>query len=91
MSGVARVGDDTAGGTQLGGGQSFVRINGSLIVLLGDAVEAHPPCPDIPVHCAPVMASSSSLTRINGIYICRQGDVASCGHPSTGSSWVTSL
>ena len=89
--GIARVGVDTAGGTQLGGGQSFVRINGNLIVLLGDSVDAHAPCPDVPVHCLPVMATSSSLTRINGTYICRQGDTASCGHASTGASWVTSL
>ena len=89
--GVARVGIDTAGGTELGGGQYFVRINGALITLLGDAVASHPPCPIVPIHCGPVMAASSSLTRINGIYICRQGDVASCGHPSTGVSWVTSL
>jgi len=91
MPGVARVGADNAVGTHLGGGQSFVRINGDLIVLLGDSVAAHPPCPDVPVHCAPVMTESSSLTRINGKYICRQGDAASCGHTSTGVSWVTSL
>lgn len=82
MTGIARKGTDSAGGTQLAGGQNFARCEGDLIVLLGDPVAGHGPSP----HSAPVMAQASSFARINGIAICREGDAASCGHASTGSN-----
>lgn len=81
MPGVARVGVDAAGGTILGGGNSHVYCNGALVAVLGDGVAGH----GIPPHAAPVMASASSTVFINGIPICREGDVASCGHPASGS------
>lgn len=84
MPGIARKNADTAGGTQLGGGQSFARVGGDLIVLLGDDVAGHGDSP----HDAPVMAEGSSFARINGIPICRAGHLASCGHASTGSSFA---
>ena len=90
MPGVARVGTDSAGGTQLGGGQNFVRIDGALVVVVGDAVAGHAPCPAVPSHCAPTMAGGSAFVRIGGAPVCRAGDAASCGHTSTGSDWVTS-
>ena len=90
MPGVARVSADTAGGTQLGGGQSWVSIGGNLVVLIGDAVASHAPCPVPASHCAATMAAGSAWVRIDGIPICRAGDAASCGHPSTGSAWVDS-
>ncbi len=90
MPGVARVGSDTAGGTQLGGGQDWVKIGGDKVVVRGDAVQSHPPCPRVPVHCSAVMVGASSWVKIDGIPICREGDAASCGHTSTGSSWVIS-
>ena len=90
MPGVARVGVDTAGGTQLGGGNAHVRIDGALIAVRGDSVAGHPPCPDQPIHCAPTMAGASAWVQIGGIPVCRQGDAASCGHASTGSAWVVS-
>ena len=90
MPGVARVGSDTAGGTHLGGGQSWVKIGGDRVVVLGDAVQAHPPCPQVPIHCAATMAEGSGWVKIDGIPICRAGDAATCGHPSTGSDWVSS-
>ena len=90
MPGVARVGQDTAGGTQLGGGNDFVYIDGALEVVRGDAVAAHPPCPDVPVHCSPTMAGASAFVFIDGIPVCRAGDAATCGHASTGSAWVFS-
>lgn len=37
MRGVARVSADAAGGTQLGGGQDYVRIDGVPICVAGDA------------------------------------------------------
>ena len=90
MPGVARVGADSAGGAQLGGGQDWVRIDGDLVVLVGDAVASHAPCPVPASHCAATMAQGSDWVRIDGIPICRAGDVASCGHASTGSAWVDS-
>ena len=90
MPGVARVGVDTAGGTQLGGGQSWVTIDGAPVVLVGDAVASHAPCPHPPSHCAATMATGSDWVTIGGTPICRAGDTASCGHASTGSDWVDS-
>ena len=90
MPGVARVGSDAAGGTQLGGGQDFVTIGGNLVVLVGDAVQSHAPCPIVPIHCAARMAAGSAFVTIEGVAICRAGDAATCGHASTGSVWVDS-
>ena len=90
MPGVARVTDDTAGGTQLGGNQHWVYIDDTLVVVRGDDVLSHPPCPQVPAHCAAVMVGASSWVYIDDRPICRAGDLASCGHPSTGSDWVES-
>lgn len=82
MPGVARVGVDTAGGTILGGGQSSVYCNGSLVAVLGDAVQGH----GLGSHAGPTMAQASTNVYAGGIRVCRQGDQASCGDPATGSS-----
>jgi len=82
MPGIARVGVDSAGGTILGGGQSTVFCNGSLIAVLGDAVQGHGTGP----HSSPVMAQASTNVFAGGKGVCRQGDQASCGHVATGSS-----
>lgn len=82
MPGIARKNVDSAGGTQLAGGQDFVRVEGELVVLLGDPVQGHGIAP----HAAPVMAEGSPFVRINGIPVCRAGHLASCGHASTGSA-----
>jgi uncharacterized Zn-binding protein involved in type VI secretion len=82
--GIARVGVDTAGGTQLGGGQGFVRVGGALVAVLGDAVAGHGDAP----HAAPAMAEGSLFARINGIPVCRQGHLATCGHATTGAAWA---
>lgn len=88
MPGVARVGMDTAGGGQLGGGQGWVSIEGALVVVRGDPVASHAPCPTVPAHCAATMAGASSWMTIDGVGVCRAGDAASCGHASTGSAWM---
>lgn len=82
MPGIARKDIDSAGGIQLAGGQNFVRVEGHIVVLLGDPVQGHGPAP----HAAPVMAEGSPFVRINGIPVCRAGHAASCGHVSTGSA-----
>lgn len=85
MFGIARVNSDSAGGTQLGGGQDFCRVDGDLIVLLGDDVAGHGPG----AHAGPVMAEGSSFFRINDIPVCREGHAASCGDASTGSDFAS--
>ena len=88
MPGGARVGTDAAGGTQLGGGQGTVYVDGALWVVRGDAVASHAPCPIVPSHCAATMSGASATVFAGGIPVCRAGDAASCGHASTGSATV---
>lgn len=84
--GIARKTLDSAGGTQLAGGQGFVTVDGQLVVVLGDPVEPH----GIPPHSpSPTMAQGSSFVSINGIPVCREGHLATCGHASTGAGWFT--
>ncbi len=84
MPGIACVGSDSAGGTQLGGGQGFVRATGDIAVIEGDPVAGH----GRGTHAAPAMAEGSSFVRISGVPVCRAGHLATCGHPSTGSDFV---
>ena len=84
IHGIARVGVDSAGGVQLGGGQHFVRVGGALVALEGDAVAGH----GDPPHAGPVMAQGSPIVRIGGIPVCRAGHLATCGHPTTGAAWM---
>lgn len=83
--GVAVQGLDSAGGTQLAGGQSLVTINGAPIVLKGDPVAGHGDSP----HNAPTMVEGSSLFTINGVPVVLEGHKATCGHVSTGRPLVT--
>lgn len=85
-AGVARVGVDVAGGVQLGLAAPTVFGDGSNVVVLGDLVAGHPFGP--PHTPSPVMASASSTVFACGIPVCRAGDVASCGHATSGSSDV---
>ena len=61
-------------------------IGGNAIAVRGDSVDAHPPCPDQPAHCNATTQGASSGLTINGIPIIREGDLATCGHPATGST-----
>lgn len=88
MPGVAVVGKDSAGGTQLGGGQDFVTIDGDLVVVVGDPVQPHAPS-NSPHSSGPVMVQGSSFVTIEGIPVCIAGNSASCGHASTGRPHVT--
>ena len=82
MPGIARVGQDTAGGLINGGGQSTVFVNGKLAAVIGDAVASHGVGP----HASATMAQGSSTVFAEGIGVCREGDAATCGHTATGSS-----
>ncbi len=84
MPGIARVGTDTAGGMQLGGGNTTVFVNGAPAQVLGGPVMPH----GLGLHSLPFMVGASSTVFAQGIPVCRQGDSASCGHTSTGSGNV---
>lgn len=85
MPGVAVKTLDAAGGQHLAGGQNFVEVEGQLVVVLGDPVLPHGPPPHAPM---PVMAQGSDWLTIDGVPVCRQGHLASCGHASTGRGWA---
>ncbi|SOC47696.1 PAAR motif-containing protein [Rhizobium subbaraonis] len=83
MPGIACVGVDIAGGAQLGAQASKFRVRGNLAVVVGDMVAGH--APFLPPHIpSPTMAQGSPKFRILGIPVCREGDAASCGHPTSG-------
>ena len=83
MAGVSLVNVHAAGGTIVGAVQTFVRVNGSPVALVGAAIAPH----GIGPHAAAAMAQGSTLARINGVAICREGDAATCGHTANGLDW----
>lgn len=83
MPGVALAGLDTAGGVQLGGGQSRFGINGHTVVVVGDPVQSHGNGEHGHAH----MTTGSAWFTIDGKAVCRAGDLASCGHATTGQPW----
>ena len=87
MRPASRCNDDTAGGT-IRPRQTFVTIDGQPWAIIGSPVDPHPPCPEAPEHCAPIMATGSLLATIDGVPVCREGDLASCGHAATGQPWI---
>lgn len=80
LLGIAVKDLDKAGGRQLAGQQSFVKINGHPVVLLGDPVESHGDSP----HNHATMVEGSTMFRINGVPVCLETHRASCGHRTTG-------
>ncbi len=79
--GAVRKGVDRAGGILITGSNNvFVNKAGS--VRLGDIVESHGPIPHSP---PPSMVEASPNVYVNKIPICREEDIAACGHPATGS------
>jgi len=85
MPGIARVGTDTAGGVILNGGNSTVIVNGVPAAVLGSPISGHGDSP----HNGARMVTGSGSVFVQGISVCRQGDVASCGHTATSSSNVS--
>jgi uncharacterized Zn-binding protein involved in type VI secretion len=81
--GIAVQSLDFAGGAQLNGGQSFFKVAGQPVILLGDPVAGH----GLPPHAAPVMAQGSNWMRLNGTPVCREGHAASCGCASSGRNF----
>lgn len=86
MFGAARRNADIAYGSQIGGKQGFVFVENQLWIVLGDPNTPHGLPPHVPG--PDNMAQGSSLVFINGIPVCREGHLAGCGHPTTGSRLV---
>ena len=84
MPGISR-NNDTAGG-DLVPSQSTVFANGELVIVNGNSVVSHSPCPVPASHCSATMIAGSNNVFIGGIAVVNAGDSASCGHTSTGSS-----
>lgn len=82
MSGICRIGVDTAGGIILGSNQNnTVFANGYNIAVNNDLVQGH----GIGIHAGPTMIANSKVF-INNIMVCKAGNQATCGHQATGSS-----
>jgi|TARA_B100001964_G_scaffold164463_1_gene180530 uncharacterized Zn-binding protein involved in type VI secretion len=86
MPGISR-NNDTAGG-DLVPSQSTVFANGELVIVNGDSVVSHSPCPVPASHCSATMTAGSNNVFIGGKAVVNAGDSATCGHTSTGSSTV---
>ena len=84
MPGVSRVDQDSAGGLIIGDLAPTVIINGTPVTVKGAQVTGH----GEGLHASPVMVGASTTVFANKIAVCRQGDEASCGHTSSGSSDV---
>jgi uncharacterized Zn-binding protein involved in type VI secretion len=83
MPGATRAYRDRAGNIILDG-ITTVRVNNMPIAFRGAPVLFH----GRRRHAAPRMVQGSSTVRAGGRSVCRQGDVASCGHRATGSATV---
>jgi len=84
MPGVSRVGVDSAGGRIIGPLAPTVLVNGVPITVLGAPVLPHGKGP----HAGPVMITASSTVFASGIPVCKEGDIATCGHATSGSGDV---
>lgn len=85
MKGFCRCGVDTAGGVIIGVVQDgTVFVNKAIASVNSDPVAPHGPGE----HSGPVMIAGSKNVFINGIAVCNEGDLATCGHAATGSNNV---
>jgi len=74
--------------------QSFVRVDGLVVAVVGSRGSAHPPCPDDNAHCATVWTTTRGAprVRINGLAVIRFGDPDSCTpHTRIGGSSTTRI
>lgn len=76
---------DTAGGDIIAtSGGTNVFVSGQKIAVHGDAVAPH----GAGLHAGPTMVAACNQVYVGGILACREGNLATCGHPSTGSGGV---
>jgi uncharacterized Zn-binding protein involved in type VI secretion len=81
MSAILLTGD-IAGGAILPPIQTSVLVNGIPVATVGTKITAHGEFPHgpPPPGYLPFMVTGSSIVKINGVPVCRNGDLASCGH-----------
>jgi uncharacterized Zn-binding protein involved in type VI secretion len=84
MPAVAVNAIDAAGGAQQSQVNTWFKLDGQPIVVVGDTVAPHGDPPHSP---APAMVEGSAWFRVNGTPVCRAGHLASCGHATTGRPW----
>ena len=81
MPGICR-NIDIAGGLLIAT-QSTVKANGANVIVNANPVTGH----GSGVHASPIMIAGSNNV-FGGVAVCNAGDLATCGHPATGSSNV---
>ena len=87
MRPIVRIGDANTAGGVVTKGHPNITVNGRLLAKFMSSVTPHPPCPDVPVHCAAKAAFPGSIKVIaNGIPALRVGDTDSCGHARAAGS-----
>ena len=86
MPGVSKD-NDTAGGDLIPS-QNTVFAEGEEVILHGNSVASHSPCPSPASHCSATMVAGSNNVFVGGIAVVNLGDSATCGHASTGSTTV---
>ncbi len=59
---------------------SNVLVNGKPVIVDGDEVVSHYPCPLPSIHCDATTIGTSNVL-VNGKPLCTDRDVATCGHP----------
>jgi uncharacterized Zn-binding protein involved in type VI secretion len=93
MPAVQRMGDANDGGGIIDLiPQSFVRVDGELVAVVGSQGTAHPPCPEVDTHCYHVWATTvgAPRVRIDHMAVIRADDPDSCTpHTRIGGSSTT--
>jgi uncharacterized Zn-binding protein involved in type VI secretion len=84
MPGVAVGSLDAAGGVQSVQANAWFRIEGRSIVVVGDLVAGHGNPPHSP---PPAMVTGTLWFKVGARAVCRAGDIAACGHATSGRTW----
>jgi uncharacterized Zn-binding protein involved in type VI secretion len=77
---IAGVNQDIAGG-KVTATATKLTVGGIPVLRVTDAVESH----GLGAHAAAVMAVGSSALMVEGLFVCRMGNIASCGDAVIGS------
>jgi hypothetical protein len=94
MAAVQRMTDQNQGGGIIQTiPQSFVRVDGLVVSVVGSQGSAHPPCPNVQAHCQNVWQTTrgAARVRINGSPVIRTNDPDSCTHLRVGGSTTTRI
>ncbi len=81
--GVAVEGLDDAVGIQIPNTNPWYRLDGKMVVVIGDPVTGHGPGE----HGGPTMKEGESWYKVGGIEVSREGHAATCNDTTSGRSW----